>query len=284
MKLTADNIGERVGIVEAKQQMLDMLEKLADVCESNGLRYYLDGGTLIGAARHKGFIPWDDDIDVMMPKSDCLKLKQITGGRIGEYVLSDPMDKEYELSECWRLYDNKYIVKSDFNGTLKPLWIDIEPMVGFPDTKKEIRITFRKLKIYRMLLQCVAGNLWHGSTLFRKVVHLVLRPFVSLIGYNRIFNMLEKTKDQYAFDEKEYVGNMCSPVAQWRGMVRREDYIKPRQLEFEGRMYSVPGNYIDYLEPLYGKNCTTELPPIEKRVSHSGQIYQNKKVEEKIPY
>ena len=99
MKLTADNIGERVGIVEAKQQMLDMLEKLADVCESNGLRYYLDGGTLIGAARHKGFIPWDDDIDVMMPKSDCLKLKQITGGRIGEYVLSDPMDKEYELSE-----------------------------------------------------------------------------------------------------------------------------------------------------------------------------------------
>lgn len=80
MKLTEANCGEKVGLAEAKQAMVKMLEVLADVCEANGLRYYLDGGTLIGAARHKGFIPWDDDVDVMMPKPDCGKLKKIGGG------------------------------------------------------------------------------------------------------------------------------------------------------------------------------------------------------------
>lgn len=99
MKLTETNCGEKVELSEAKQAMVKMLEALADVCEANGLRYYLDGGTLIGAARHKGFIPWDDDIDVMMPKPDCIKLKKF-GGIIGKYKLSDPMDKEYEFAEC----------------------------------------------------------------------------------------------------------------------------------------------------------------------------------------
>ena len=80
MKFTEANCGEKVDIAEAKISMIKMLQTLADVCEANGLRYYLDGGTLIGAARHKGFIPWDDDIDVMMPKPDCLKLKKISGG------------------------------------------------------------------------------------------------------------------------------------------------------------------------------------------------------------
>lgn len=80
MKLTDANCGEKIELAEAKAAMVKMLETLADICEANGLRYYLDGGTLIGAARHKGFIPWDDDIDVMMPKPDVEKLKKISGG------------------------------------------------------------------------------------------------------------------------------------------------------------------------------------------------------------
>lgn len=275
MKLGIQNCGERVSINEAKAAMIDMLNTLADVCEANGLRYYLDGGTLIGAIRHKGFIPWDDDIDVMMPKPDCLKLKEISGGYLGKYRLSDPMDKEYEFAECWRLYDEKYVVKNLFNGTLKPLFLDIEPMVGFPDTQKEIERTFGKLRFYRTLLQSSAGSLWHGTTWFRKIVHLVLRPVVKIIGYDRIFARMESLKDKYNFDEKECVGNMCSPVGLWYGKVRREIYTKPNQLEFEGRMYSVPGNCVEYLEPLYGKNCTTELPPEDKRKSiHMEEFYR----------
>lgn len=181
---------------------------------------------------------------------------------------------EYEFAECWRLYDEKYLVKNTFNGTFKPLWIDIEPMVGFPDSKREIKRIFGEIIFYRTLLQSSAGSLWHGKTFFRKVVHMVLRPVGNLIGYDKIFKKLESIKNRYDFEEKEFVGNMCSPVGLWHGMVRKEVYTRAARLEFEGRMYSVPGNYLEYLEPLYGKNCTTELPPESVRVGHEGEIYR----------
>lgn len=96
-----------------------------------------------------------------------------------------------------------------------------------------------------------------------------------MIGYNKIFERIESLKNVYDFDDKEYVGNMCSAVATWHGKVRREDYTRPNQLEFEGRMYSVPGTYVEYLETLYGKNCTTELPPPEKRkANHTEEVYR----------
>lgn len=276
-KITAANCGERIELSEAKQSMLEMLGFLADTCEANGLRYYLDGGTLIGAARHKGFIPWDDDIDVMMPTPDLRRLKTVMGGEYAKFRLADPLDKEYAFAECWRLYDDRYVIKNTVDGTYKPLFIDIEPMVGFPDSEAETKLIFARLVVCRCLLNSANGNLWHGRTQFRKYVHLFLRPIAQLIGYDRLLDYIEKIKNRYDFEEKEYVGNMCSPVALWRGKVRREDYVRPNRLAFEGRLYSVPGNYIAYLEPLYGKNCTTVLPPEEQRkTNHTEEMYRYK--------
>ncbi|MSA71134.1 LicD family protein [Holdemania massiliensis] len=278
MRITRENCGEIVELSETKLSMIKMLEAVAEVCEANGLRYYLDGGTLIGAARHKGFIPWDDDIDIMMPKPDCEKLKIIYQEKgIGNYKLSDPQDCEYEFAECWRLYNKEYVVENLSVGTYKPLWIDIEPMVGFPNTQKEIKNTFIKLIIYRSFLQSSAGKIWHGSSLLTKIYHVLMRPIVKVIGYEKILQQIEKIKNKYQFDDMEYVGNMCSPVALWKGKVLRKEYIKSCKLEFEGRMYSVPGNYVEYLESLYGKNCTIELPPENKRKSiHNQRVYRFK--------
>lgn len=276
-KLSQQNCGERIGLEEKKRLMVDMLGAFADCCEQNGIRYWLDGGTLIGAARHKGFIPWDDDIDVMIPRTDVKKLKVITGGWIGQYYLADPDERLFDFDEHWRLCDGRYVIKSIHSGIYRPLFIDVLPMVGFPDDQKEVERIFHRLRKLRFIHQWAAGALWHGTTIPRKIYHLVMRPIGSLIGYNRIMDKIEATKNVFEFDEKEYVGNMGSPVAEWRGKVKREEYTKPNQLEFEGRMYSAPGNYIEYLEPLYGKNCTTELPPVEKRqVNHSEEVYRYK--------
>ena len=113
-RLGFQNCGEEVSITEVKQGHLNTLNALVYVCEANGLRYYLDGGTLIGAARHKGFIPWDEDIDVMMPQKDCFKLKEITSGKLGSFVLSDPRDKDFSFTEFWRIYDYNYVLYEDY--------------------------------------------------------------------------------------------------------------------------------------------------------------------------
>ena len=150
-------------------------------------------------------------------------------------------------------------------------------MVGFPDKQEDVDRIFRKLRIWRSLQQCFAENLWYGSFFIAKVLHLFMRPAGLLIRYDWIYEKIESIKNVYDFGENEYVGNMCSSVAEWRGKVRREDYTRPNQLEFEGRMYSVPGNYLEYLKPLYGKNCTTELPPENKRVeNHIEVVYRYK--------
>lgn len=275
--LGPQNCGESVPVDEARRIMVDMLYKLADVCEANGLRYYLDGGTLIGAARHKGFIPWDEDIDVMMPQKDCFQLKQVTGGKIGQYRLSDPRDKEYVFTECWRIYDDRYVMYEDERKTYKPLFIDIEPMVGFPKSQADTMKVFRKLIWIRSLKNSSAGSLWFGKTTMRKLYHLVTRPIALLIGHDRLFDCMQRIKDRLEFDECEYVGNMGSGLNTWKGKVKREEYVRPNKLEFEGRMFSVPGNYKEYLEPIYGKNCTTELPPENTRRSrHQYKIYRYK--------
>lgn len=273
--LTQQNCGERISLDEKRRAMLDILNAFTECCEKNGIRYWLDGGTLIGAARHKGFIPWDDDIDVMIPRTDVKKLKEITGGWIGPYYLIDPDERIYDFDEHWRLCDSRYVVKSIFSGVYRPLFIDVLPMVGFPDDRKDVEKVFHQLRVLRFIRQWTAGALWHGTTFPRKLYHLAMRPIGLLIGYDRIMDRIEKIKNVYEFDEKEYVGNMCSDVAEWRGKVRRVDYTRQNSLEFEGRMYSAPGNYVEYLEPLYGKNCTTELPPPEKRqANHTEEVYR----------
>lgn len=276
--LTKENFGEKLSFADVKEDMLKMLGALADTCEQNGLRYYLDGGTLIGAARHKGFIPWDDDIDIMMPLPDLIKLKEITGGKIGNYYLIPPYEKKYYLSEIWMLCNDDYIFYNKATKIVKPMFVDLLPMVGFPDSEKEIQRTFFKLRHWRGALLTKLKTTWYGKNFFAKVYHVLVRGFVNVVGYDFFFDRIEAIKARYDFETQEYVGCMCSPKALWRGKVRREDYTKPNQLEFEGRMYSVPGNYLEYLTPLYGANCTTKMPPKKQRkANHYRVIYRTKK-------
>ena len=85
--LQKSDCGREMTQEEIRGIQLNMLDQLAEFLRANGLRYYLSGGTLRGAVRHKGYIPWDDDIDINIPRPDCEKLFQLCGGKIGDYVL-----------------------------------------------------------------------------------------------------------------------------------------------------------------------------------------------------
>ncbi|MGI6675884.1 MAG: LicD family protein [Bacilli bacterium] len=81
-------------MTEMQTKLLEMLKWLTEYLEGNGIRYYAVGGTLLGAIRHKGFIPWDDDVDIAIPRPDYDRLINIFGNRIGKYVLGNPISKQ----------------------------------------------------------------------------------------------------------------------------------------------------------------------------------------------
>ncbi len=279
MTLSKAHCGSPATSNEVRESQISMLRALADCCEANGIRYFLDGGTLLGAARHQGFIPWDDDIDIIIPHPDCLRLQEISGGRIGPYLLCPPSINGSESNESWKLYDPSLVVESDYGGSSArcryyPVFLDIFPMEGLPASEHETARLYRRVVFYRKLLYCSAGSVWHGSTLPRRIFHGCMRPVVLLIGPERIFSRLQKAKERIPFESADYSGNMSGPVHTTDSRVRKADYLNAKTLPFEGRLYPVPGNYLQYLEQLYGQGCTTTLPPEgERKTNHSFRIY-----------
>ncbi len=85
-EINKDMLGRPVSAGEVRRSQMEMLDLLADFCDKHGLTYYLSGGTLLGAVRHRGFIPWDDDIDVNMPRPDADRLIELTGGVLNDHV------------------------------------------------------------------------------------------------------------------------------------------------------------------------------------------------------
>ena len=111
------DLEKRANDEELKAALLRMLLSFDKFCKKHGLTYYLSGGTLLGAVRHKGFIPWDDDIDINMPRPDCEKLMALSGGKISDFTLVEPNNLPETFAYHWKLYNDEILVsKRSRNG------------------------------------------------------------------------------------------------------------------------------------------------------------------------
>ena len=271
-RLSKLNCGSEISVEELRNSQLEMLKVFVDFCEKNDVRYYLAGGTLLGAVRHKGFIPWDDDIDVSVPRPDCEKMQRISKGRLGKYVLQKPDASCPYHAESWRMYDTSVVIESSLGGTSKkPVYIhafiDIFPIEGLPDSIQETKKHYQKLLPDRKLINCTMGSLWYGKTFKSKLFHLTMRPVAKLIGYKRLYNNIQKEVKKYSFDDSRYIGVMTAPVHTLEERMVKSEYVPQVKVIFENMELNAPQNYDTYLTQLYGENYM-EMPPEDKRVSH----------------
>ncbi len=241
-------------------KQLAILQEIDSICQKHHIRYWLDGGTLLGAVRHGGFIPWDDDIDIAMPKEDMERFIHIAPPELSkELYLQAPQidpDSKEPIVKIRNL--NSFYVEGADNLTAKypkGLFVDIFPMVNYPTLPRPIvkHITLGISKSYSIL---------------HKAHYYSFRSFVEFfwfgakyITYKSIWAIAS------AFCSKTtYISNIL--INNGYGIMHRQDAIFPLStIQFEGKSFSAPSNPDAYLSDLY-KNYM-EIPPVEKRVIHS---------------
>lgn len=254
---------------EVKEELLKMLLLFQKICNNNGLKFYLAGGTLLGAIRHKGFIPWDDDIDVCMPRKDYEKLKYITKKIEGKYVLKK--STYYPFS---KFINEKSFVEGKYNSYDNKLWIDIMPVDGLPEDIELVEKIYSKIDFQRKILKIINSKLGEGTTRFRKYIKYILKPLAMIYGYKRCKKTINKIAQKYNYSDSKYVGAVTWGLYGKGERMLKAEFEKAVLVEFEGYKFETFSCWDSYLNGLYGNYM--ELPPVEKRKTHDMEVYLKK--------
>lgn len=262
---------KRLTLDEIKSTEVSILEYVADICDNNNLRYYLAYGTLIGAIRHKGFIPWDDDIDIVMPRPDFEKFISITkDNNNNKYQTCIPNENGFYF-EFIKVIDTSTCVKDDADIIECPngVWIDIFPMDGLnPDDKWHHRLLLigqrsRVAAIYKSFPHKLSNLLAPIEWLYWKVC--------KAIGFKTILSKTIKWSQKYKYDNCDIVG-YASSVPAHNKYLKKEWFEESIMVEFEGKLFRAPKKYHEYLTTQYGDYM--KLPPAEQQIGHPMEAYQ----------
>lgn len=256
---------------EIQQRLLPMLAWFHGFCEEHGLTYYAIGGTLLGAVRHGGFIPWDDDIDVGLPRGDyekfCELMRAEKGGRYVAETIADG-NKDFIYAFC-KLYDTQSTVvcKNRFN-TKRGLFIDVFPIDGIGDTHERAVKNYKKVEFKNRLIIAKRAKM-SGDMPFYKNAAVFAAKFLPFNWRKSILKLHRKCAER-DYDGCEYVGNL---FGHWheREIVRREWFGTPVLMKFENIEIYCPEDSDKYLSSVYADYMTP--PPPEKRKPEHDALY-----------
>lgn len=242
-----------------------MLQWLHGFCTENGIRYYVIGGTLLGAVRHGGFIPWDDDVDVGLPRPDYERFKVLMKEPVGNLLLetpeSDAWDFRYPIS---KLYDiSTTMVENCHPCCRRGIFVDVFPLDGIGDTHEEISKNYRPIFLMNMLhatRTCRIGQV--KSPVKNAAIALSRLIPEPVLNTKSIARKLDTLCAAHDYDSCAYVGNLTSRYRD-REVVPRSVMGIPAPLAFEDIEVMGPEEPVAWLERVYG--AWQELPPVESR-------------------
>ena len=233
-----------------QKELAELLKVFADICKEHDIQWWLCSGTLLGAARHKGFIPWDDDIDVAMMKRDYWKLRKVMQGRKESKYFLHTMENDIEYKNAF----GRFACRE--NNRL--IYFDVFPM------EKSSQFASHMAKF-------IYGNMQHPTKYIknRLLRHLCIRlvefiNFGLLIPITRLIGLINP-QNQYHY---------ILGAGFWRSAFYAEDIFPLSTMEFEGSTFPVPGNTNAYLTKIYGD--WKEIPSEEqiKKNIHNLEYYE----------
>lgn len=264
-------IEHKLGLTEIKEIEIGILNYISEICDNNNLRYYLAYGTLLGAIRHKGFIPWDDDIDIVMPRNDYDALLKILKAKKGNsrYDCLIPNEGDY-FYEFAKVVDTKTKIKElNTIPTVGGVWMDIFPLDGL--RKEDKFVHYALIFLNRCRAASVNIRFPHKTKGILIPIEFFFWKLCRSIGYKFFLRISLKMSQKYNYDDCEFIGYASSYPANNK-YLKKEWYSDFVYVDFEGNKYRAPIEYDNYLTTQYGDYM--QIPPIEKRITHSIEAYK----------
>lgn len=249
---------------------LDILLEVKRICEKNNIKYFLYAGTLLGAVRHQGFIPWDDDIDIAMLRDDYEKFLNVAPSEIsGDYYVESPRNvANYVYSFC-KVKANGTVFMEECTSKLnihQGIWIDVFPI----DTIADITPKYMKKKKNKV-------NIWQTGIDYSNGIITLEKPLTRFFFNTLSFvygKKLMAKKEQYMIEDNkkqsEWVLDYNTIYGYHRSLFPSEMFQQTESYIFEGYEFTGPKDYDKMLKTIYGDYM--QLPPIEKRCSEHGII------------
>ena len=263
---------KEVTVEERKKLSLEILSVIDEFCKKNRITYFLYWGTLLGAVRHKGFIPWDDDIDIAMPRPDYNRF--LNEFKADGYYITSWNNTKKIVTPFIKVNSDKTFGELP-NGKLLEygVAVDIFQIDGYPENYDKIlkyRENQKRLfqKFYLRGLSYEMGV--HSKSLFKQLCMFILYPFFRSRKWAAI---IDKNAEKNDFNSSKYVGTSCTYWHTTKTNVYEKECIgKTIDLDFEDRKFPCPIGYDKVLTETFGPDYMTP-PPEDKRTSTHTEVY-----------
>lgn len=252
---------------ELKEIEFDILKMFDAFCKENDIKYYLSHGTLLGAIRYGKFIPWDDDVDLLIPREDYNKMITLfkDNGRYQLFAFEKNQNYYYPMAKLCDMTTLKE--ESGYNNGVK-LGIDIDlfPLdewnSNLRKAKKEARYIGRQMKLLTL------SKLYKpdSKSLIKRLIKGIVMFFCKGLGSKHYIKKILKASRKSSKSNSNYLGCKVWCVYGERGIIPAEVFADTTYVEFEGEMFPAPAGYDTYLTCLYGDYMPE--PPAEKRKTH----------------
>ncbi len=261
-------------MTEVQKVILSIYNEVARICDRNNISYYAIGGTCIGAIRHKGFIPWDDDLDIAIPIEHWDKFLSLMQTELPKqyYLYTSDTIKKYHYTFA-KICDRNttFIERSQYNipKSYKGIYIDVMPLSGFPDNEIE-----RNKFIHKLSLLDRYNKRRRFPETFGTLKGFIFSALFMTIGKLFPFNFFSreyfKVLKSQTFSESQYTGYSWYPEWLPRLVFSKDVFSDGIFVPFEDTQIRVPSDYHSYLSQQFGDYMT--IPPEDKRETHDGFV------------
>lgn len=257
----------KIELEELKKLQLQILDEVVAFCEQHNIKYFLMAGTLLGAIRHQGYIPWDDDIDIGMLREDYEKFIELYRKQEGDYYLySHVVNRKCSFPFVKVCMKNTLIIEEFLEDTEKyGINIDIFPIdsVSSANSSKLIKKILFWIRLRNFKIVNLVAYLKKKDKML--IVRALLKWSLKIISYDYIFKQININLERERKSVPKFKGNLI-----WgygiKELVDPSIFDELIEVSFEGKTYQAPRRYNEWLTHIYGDYML--LPPIEQRVSN----------------